>query len=213
MFIKPHRLVKLGKYLNGDKLTILDVGAGSHSASITKEWLPHCIYHGIDISKTYYNDARDMALMDMFYEMDVTTLEFDKISDNFYDIIILSHIIEHLYNGDKVIESLLRKLKVGGVIYIEYPSFRSTKLPSMRETLNFFDDPTHCRIYSLQEVYNLLMKNNLKILEGGKRRQLINIVFVPVKSIFQILTKGYIRAGVMWDIAGFAEYVVAKKAQ
>lgn len=211
MLVKPHRLIKISKYFKNENLSILDIGAGSHSASITKAWFPNCVYHGIDISKNYYNDEKDFLLMDKFYEMDLTKLDFNVIPDNFFDVILMSHIIEHLHNGDKVIESMLQKLKAGGIIYIEYPAFKSTKLPSMRETLNFFDDPTHCRIYALIEIYNLLMRNNLNILEGGIRRQWINIIIFPLKSIIQLLTKGYIRAGVMWDLAGFAEYAVARK--
>lgn len=211
MKVKPFRLVKISRYNKNDTLKILDVGAGSHSASIVKKWIPKCEYHGIDISRNYYNDANDLQLMDNFYEMDLTMLEFDSIPENYFDVMIMSHIIEHLYNGDEVIEMLISKLKSGGIIYIEYPSFRSTKLPSMKETLNFWDDPTHCRLYSLIEIYNLLMKNHFRIIEGGTRRQWINILFVPVKSLVQWLSKGYVRAGVMWDISGFAEYVIAEK--
>jgi ubiquinone/menaquinone biosynthesis C-methylase UbiE len=211
MLVKPHRIAKVNKHLLKEDITILDVGAGSHSASITKEWLPNCIYHGVDVSRNYYNDERDFSMMDSFYEMDLTKLDFGIIPNNFFDLIIMSHIIEHLPNGDQVIEKLIPKLKSNGIIYIEYPSFKSTKLPSMKETLNFFDDPTHCRIYSLPEIYNIMMKNNLVILEGGKRRQWINIFLVPFKSILQLFTKGYIRGGVMWDITGFAEYVIAKE--
>ena len=213
MLVKPFRIVKIQKYCKKEDLTILDVGAGSHSASITKEWIPKCKYHGIDISKNYYNDEEDFQLMDEFYEMDLTKLDFDIIPDDFFDVIVMSHIIKHLHNGDKVIQKLLPKLKTEGVIYIEYPSQRSTKLPSMKETLNFYDDPTHCRIFSLNEIYNLLKTNNLKVLDGGVRRQWINIALVPVKSIFQLLTKGYIRGGVMWDICGFAEFAVGRKVR
>lgn len=211
MFITPHRILKTKKYIQTNSPIILDVGAGSHSASIAKKWWPTCVYHGIDIIKDYNNDAEDLALMDELYLMDLTKLQFQTIPNNHFDIIIMSHIIEHLHNGDEVIEGLLSKLKVGGIIYIEYPSFKSTKLPSMRETLNFFDDETHCRIYSVKELFNLLMQNNFNIKEGGTRRQWINIALVPVKSVLQLLTKGYIRAGVMWDLCGFAEYVVAQK--
>ena len=211
MKIKPYRISKISKYLKQDKLKILDIGAGSHSASITKKWFVNSLYHGVDISRNYYNNEEDISVMDKFYLMDLTKLDFDEIPNDYFDLIILSHIIEHLYNGDKVIEALMSKLKQGGVIYIEYPSFKSTKLPSMRETLNFYDDPTHCRIYSLIEIYNLLMKNDFKILEGGVRRSWINISLVPIKSLIQLISKGYIRAGVMWDICGFAEYAIAIK--
>lgn len=190
---------------------ILDVGAGSHSASITKKWLPQCHYTGIDISKSYDNDEADFKAMDEFYEMDLTKLEFDKIPENTYDLIVMSHVIEHLYNGDKVMLALLSKLKKGGIIYIELPSEKSIRFPSMRETLNFFDDETHCRIYPLTELCNLLLREQVRILSAGTRRQLINILIMPLKVPLQLLTKGYVRAGVFWDVYGFADYVIAKK--
>lgn len=212
MIFKPNKLVKTVKYLsNKERPKILDIGAGNHSASVTKKWIAECEYHGVDLNKEYHNNENDFSLMDGFYEMDLTKLDFDIIPDNYFDAIIMAHIVEHLHNGDKVIEGLLKKLKKGGVIYIEYPCFKTTKFPSMRETLNFFDDDTHMRIYSVQELFNLLMKNDFKIQEGGTVRQWINILLTPIKCIVQPITIGYIKGGVLWDLLGFAEYVVATK--
>lgn len=212
MLIKPFRIIQTQKHLPKNDLMILDVGAGSHSASITKQWLPKSNYTGIDITKNYGNDENDFKAMDEFCEMDLTKLQFDFIPENKYDLIIMSHVIEHLHNGDKVISGLISKLKRGGIIYIEYPSEKSVNFPSMRETLNFFDDETHCRIYSVKEICNLLMQHNLKILSAGTRRQWLNIFVMPLKIILQLVTKGYVRAGVFWDLYGFADYVVAKKS-
>src|ERR1035437_6719970 len=139
MIIKPFKIQLAQKYLLNNEPAILDVGAGSHSASITKKWLPKCHYTGIDISKNYDNDESDFKLMDEFIEMDLTKLDFEKIPENNYDMIVMSHVIEHLQNGDKVIAGLLSKLKKGGVIYLEFPSERSVNFPSKRETLNFYD--------------------------------------------------------------------------
>jgi hypothetical protein len=94
---------------------------------------------------------------------------------------------------------------------IEFPSEKSISFPTMRETLNFFDDPTHCRIYSLKEICNIFMKNNFRIIRAGKSRRLINIILMPIKIVIHLLTKGYVRAGVFWDLYGFADYVVAIK--
>jgi 2-polyprenyl-3-methyl-5-hydroxy-6-metoxy-1,4-benzoquinol methylase len=207
--MKPYRIGKIEKYVQTNKIKILDVGIGSSSPNITKKYIPECEYHGIDLRIDKASD--DLKYMDKYYEMDLTCLDFKAIPDEYFDLIIMSHVIEHLHNGDLVIEALLVKLKKNGIIYIEFPSFKSTRLPSMRETLNFWDDPTHIRIFSLKELYNLLMKNNFKILKGGTRRSLKNILLVPIKSAIQLMTKGYIRAGIMWDICGFAEFVIAKK--
>ena len=210
MLVKPFRIVQIQKYLPKKDPAILDVGAGSHSATITKQWLPDCHYTGIDIAN-YQNDEADYKAMNEFFEMDLTKLEFDRIPENNYDVIVMSHVIEHLHNGDQVIAGLISKLKRGGIIYIEFPSERSVNFPSKPETLNFYDDPTHCRIYTVKEVSALLVKKQLNILSAGIRRQLINILLMPLKIVVQTLTKGYVRGGVYWDYYGFAEYAVAQK--
>lgn len=211
MIIKPFKIKLVEKYSLPENVSILDVGAGSHSASIIKQWLPKCKYAGIDITKDYQNDESDFNAMDEFFEMDLTKLNFEAIPENKYDLIIMSHVIEHLHNGDEVILGLLSKLKKGGLIYIEFPSEKSITFPSMRETLNFFDDETHCRIYSLKELCNLLMRNKIQILKAGNRRQWINIMVMPFKICLQLITKRYIRGGALWDYYGFADFVVAKK--
>lgn len=211
MFIRPIRIKTILTFINKTDPKILDIGSGSHSPVITKKWLPGCHYTGVDKDKKFNNDDADLKAMDEFIEMDLTKLQFDKIPDNNYDIIIMSHVIEHLYNGDSVVAGIVPKLKTGGIIYLEFPSERSIHFPSMRETLNFFDDPTHCRIYNLKEVCNILMQNNIKILKAGICRRFINILVIPVKVIYHLLTVGYVRAGVFWDLYGFAEYVAGKK--
>jgi len=151
---------------------VLDVGAGNHSATKFCNFFPNVEYYGIDRSKEYNNDENDFALMKGFWEIDLTTLDFDVIPNDYFDAINMSHIIEHLYNGDQVISSLIRKIKMGGVIYIEFPGYQSTKLPSMRATLNFFDDSTHVRIFSCAEVYNILNEERMSSLRRGDETEL-----------------------------------------
>jgi SAM-dependent methyltransferase len=208
--ILPHKFRFFYQSLKHEKFSLLDVGAGSGSPTKTKSYFPRCAYHGIDRGN-YRNDDADFKAMDAFYEMDLTELKFDNIPDNYFDVMIMSHVIEHLQNGDKVIEGLLKKLKSGGKIYIEYPGLRSTKLPSMRDTLNFYDDDTHVRIYSLKEVSSLLDKGGFNILKSGTRRYWPFIFLLPISFFHQWMKKGYVPGGVFWDLLGFAEFVYAEK--
>jgi ubiquinone/menaquinone biosynthesis C-methylase UbiE len=209
--ITPHKFRFLPSDFKQRKFALLDVGAGSHSATKTKAIFPNCEYHGIDITKNYENDAADFKAMSGFYELDLTALQFESIPNNYFDVIVMSHIIEHLHNGDKVIEGLLPKLKKGGYIYIEYPGQRSTKLPSMKRTLNFYDDPTHVRIYSVAEVTKVLETNDCEVLRGTTRRYWPYIALLPLTVVSETIKYGFIPGGVFWDIAGFAEYVFAIK--
>src|SRR5215203_3051235 len=103
----------------GDRpFRMLDIGTGNHSASKTKSLFPNCEYYGLDLNKDYNNDEEDFKVMKDFYEMDLTELNFSSLPNKFFDAIWLVHVIEHLHNGDKVLEGLLKKLKPEGYMYV-----------------------------------------------------------------------------------------------
>ena len=207
----PSKFVRLKRHFGNKAFTLLDVGSGNKSATDFMYYFPNGAYHGVDMVTDYNYEEEDFAKMDAFYEMDVTKLEFDAIPDNHFDAILMAHIIEHLHNGDEVVRKLSQKLKSGGVIYIEYPGQKSTTLPSRKGTLNFYDDDTHVRIYSVPEVSKVLEEQNFDILSGGTRRSWRNILMMPIKFIHNRIKYGYVMASVYWDWYGFAEYVWARK--
>lgn len=209
-YILPHKFRFFYNELKNKSFALLDVGAGTQSPTKTKQYFPQCEYHGIDKGNFGNSDA-DFKAMHAFYDMDLTALDFKAIPENYFDVMILSHVIEHLENGDKVLEGLSSKIKKGGRVYIEYPGLRSTKLPRMKSTLNFYDDPTHVRIYSVEEVSGILKKHGFEIVRSGTRRYWPFILLLPVSLIQQRIKHGYVPGGVFWDLLGFAEYVYAVK--
>jgi SAM-dependent methyltransferase len=192
---------------------LLDVGSGNHSAKKMKLLFPGCEYYGLDKVRDYNYNEEDFTLMKGFYQLDLTELTFTDIPDNYFDVIILSHVIEHLFNGDLVLEKLLTKLKSNGFIYVEYPGIKSTQLPSMKGTLNFFDDITHIRIYNLKEIFNLLLRNGILPIKGGTRRNWRRIFLMPLMIPARLMRNGFLIGSDFWDLLGFAEYVIGRKTQ
>lgn len=190
---------------------LLDAGAGNHSASRITRLFPNCSYYGLDIDKNYNNNEADFACMAGFYETDLTKLEYSNIPDAFFDGIWMVHVVEHLYNGDEVVAQLLPKLKPGGYFYIEYPGKKSLRLPSMKGTLNFKDDPTHVRVYSVPELKKIFEIGNCRLLAGGTRRNWFYILSLPLRALVSLFKKGYVQGNVLWDLMGFAEYLWVKK--
>lgn len=190
---------------------LLDVGAGNHSATRIKKVFPNCEYYGLDLDKNYNNDNSDFSVMKDFYEIDLTKLDYHIIPDQYFDGIWMAHVIEHLYNGDLVVEALLKKLKPGGFFYIEYPGKKSLRLPSMKGSLNFHDDPTHVRVYSIPELTNVFRAGNCEVLKSGTRRNWYYICSMPARMVLSLVKRGYIQGNVFWDIMGFAEYLWVKK--
>ena len=125
-------------------------------------------------------------------------------------MIILNHIIEHTQQGLKLIKICGKYLANGGLIYIEWPSTRSIYLPSLRGTLNFFDDKTHIRLYSIHEVINVLIGGEISVIKAGKRCNIYSIMLMIPRLIQSTLTSKS-PAGAFWDILGFADFVLGQK--
>lgn len=206
---RPHRFVEIHRRHGERPFRLLDVGAGNHSASVTKLWFPNCHYAGVDRDRNYNNDERDFAAMDEFFELDLTRLEFGAIPDASYDVLLLSHVIEHLANGDEVLRALAAKLKPGGMMVVEFPGPRSLRLPSKKGTLNFHDDDTHVRVFDAREVARILRGCGLEVVKAGTRRDWRGVLLLPVFALRAKQKHGYVPGGVFWDLFGFADEVVA----
>ncbi|MGI9192467.1 MAG: class I SAM-dependent methyltransferase [Chitinophagaceae bacterium] len=198
-------------FQSNDAFTLLDVGAGNRSASKTKSVFPNCRYYGLDIDRsTNYTEA-DFREMETFYELDLTLLNLSALPDGFFDYINMAHVIEHLHNGDAVLPILIQKLKPGGHFYIEYPGAKSLTLPSMAGTLNFHDDPTHVRVYSVVELGPIFEKNQCLVLNSGIRRNGPYLWATPLRVLAAWVQGKKPMANVFWDLMGFAEYLFVQR--
>lgn len=71
-------------------------------------------------AKTVYLDIRDNVGADFVHDLNDLPLPFE---DNYFDEIILSHIIEHLDNVYTFLEEIHRILKPNGVVKITVPHY------------------------------------------------------------------------------------------
>jgi SAM-dependent methyltransferase len=208
--ISPFHLTRFSAEDAAHPLNYLDVGCGNHMPQVTKKKFPGWNYYGLD--RADYNvDEADKAVMSGYYRVDLESGNLDSVPDAFFDIIVMSHVLEHLRNGLEVLDALTKKLKPGGRIYLEFPSARSLGLPSMKGTLQFCDDETHVRVYSVREVANRLLERGLTVVKAGPRRYWLRIVVLPVVAPLKLLLGRGFEAGDFWDATGFADYVIARK--
>ena len=157
--IKPARIVRIHRTLGDRKrepICILDVGCGPN-VMYTKPYFNVREYHGVDRGMRPGFEA-NYKNMDKLFCMDLERLELGEIPDGHYDLVILSHVIEHLSNGLELIGQISSKVAPRGCLYIESPSMRTINYPSAVGFMNFYDDPTHKRLYSDQEVIRSLQE-------------------------------------------------------
>jgi SAM-dependent methyltransferase len=178
---------------------------------MTKQWLPNASYVGVDIAD-YNNSPEDYAVMERFVTANLDSDSLAELEDESFDLIIMSHVIEHLHHGEAAVGKLARKLRPGGHIYIECPAERSRHFPSAYHTLNFYDDPTHVRIYDLEGV---CAAAGLKIVRSGIRHDWLPAIRgitmkIPV-HLRCLREHGQLFGPYLWDLLGFAKYAIATR--
>lgn len=204
----PVRFKRFYRQFHRREFMLLDVGCGNKSASQTIKWFPKCRYAGLD---RVAPAADELTLMERFFLVDLSCQSLDSVPRGSFDVILFSHCIEHLPNGLDVLAELCHKLAPRGRIYIEFPSERSLRLPRMKGTLNFYDDPTHVRLYRITEIVETLSACGLKVVRAGRRRDWATLILSPIHQLHHLLKHGGLSAAALWDLLGFADFVYAEK--
>ncbi|MCE1163859.1 MAG: class I SAM-dependent methyltransferase [Bacteroidetes bacterium] len=210
-FFAPYKY-KFVKLLNTGGKNILDVGAANGSPEMFFSYFKGYEYDALDIDEECLSE-KGKKLINRFYKADLEKDDLSEIPDNHYDYVVLSHVIEHIDNGEKALEKLALKIRNGGLMYAEYPSAKSARLPSMKGTLNFYDDPTHKRFYDLNKLKNVLSGNGFEILKCGVKRDILRIAGIPYMVVKSLIKLGYVRGSAFWDLFGFAEFLLARRVK
>jgi lipopolysaccharide/colanic/teichoic acid biosynthesis glycosyltransferase len=218
-FEYPHRFVATRARLARPGAVVLDVGCGNHSPWLTKDYFPHCVYHGVDRDDSWNLDPRDLAAMDRFFRVDLDRPgALDVVPDGSYDVVLVSHLLEHLSAPEDIALQLARKLRPGGLLFLEVPSRRSLRLPraadgwfGIRGCLNFYDDPTHRQLVDLGRIGGRLRTAGLEVDGTRPRRLRRRIVLLPAYALAGLILRGYVPATVVWDVTGFAARLVARR--
>lgn len=206
--ILPFKFKFFYKELKNKEFCLLDIGCGNNSPSRTKRWFPKCKYYGLD-KEAYNNNKADFNLMEEFYNIDLQKGNLNVVPNSYFDVAIISHVVEHLRNSLDVLAEVLKKVKIGGKIYIEFPSPRSQYFP--RGGLNFFDDRSHIRVCSIQEISGILLANNFKIIKAGVCSSVIRKLISPIQFFRVMLIQRKLTLAGFWDLFGFADFVYAVK--
>jgi SAM-dependent methyltransferase len=194
---------------------VLDVGcAGFRQVKIARAMGMDRLRHsGVD----YCVPAGPMPENFNFKRADLSREKLPFADDEF-DLVIASHIIEHVANPVEFFGDCLRVCKPGGLAYFEAPSERSLKLPGMPfnfhrfDSLSFYDDPTHCsRPWSPQAFYRLSKYYSCEPVRTNYlfswTHRLLSPLTIPLTFIF----RHKFFACCVWQTIGWASFVLVRK--
>ena len=187
------RLFKPKFYITYSKksqpMSILDIGVANNSYRECKLVFPEAEYTGLDKFplKNELDDGDSFVLCDL----EVDDL-LSKINHETFDLIIVNHVLEHLYNGEDIFKTLCSQLSVGGCVYCEFPSIRTAMSKKTRYTYHFHDDLTHKRFYTLETLANLSMSLGCQVISCGAASTPMKDIFsIPRALVDMVRGKGY----------------------
>ena len=137
----------ISKYSNSIR-NILEIGGGYSSFSR--------LYRSKHKKVELYVYEPSSAFDEFYKKNKITKIGID---DQIYDHIHLSHVLEHIYQPEKFIDSLKKNLSVNGTIYIEVPNCNQEYFK-----LNFIDTP-HVNFFTNKSLKKMLNNCGLKIID------------------------------------------------
>lgn len=140
--------------------------------------------------------------------------------DDMFDLVVASHVMEHLSRPVEFFGECARVCKPGGLMYFETPSERSLFLPGMPLehdkffSLSFYDDPTHAsRPWTPQSLHRLTRYFSCEPLQTGYLRGPRRMRWLfPLYLLYAWLRQsGKLLEIYCWAAVGWASFLVARK--
>ncbi len=101
-------------------LKVLDAGCGEgHLIEMLNTKFPENKYYGADVTEVALKRARGRCPLADFRLEDLSDLKFE---DKYFDVVIITEVLEHIFDYKKVITELKRVLKKGGILIITFPN-------------------------------------------------------------------------------------------
>jgi len=149
-------------------------------------------------------------------------IKIDKIEDicrlghSSFDAITCIHVLEHM---DIPYMQLMNRfsfiLKMNGKLYLETPHSKSLCFPSLSlfstdgGPINFYDDPTHIRLFSKDALYSLLSKY-FHIARIRCYRNIMLLIMSPFLLLFGLISRRLLVLGVH-HLFGWSVYAICAK--
>ena len=135
--------------------------------------------------------------------------------DGLFDGVTCMHVVEHLQDPSHLMREAFRVLAPRGGLYVETPAPETVDMKSAtgraagRVTVNFFDDPTHVRPVTVEDLSAMALHAGFESTGNGVSRSLLFSAAYPVLRVLRPDSRGRYVAQLHWT--GWSVYMIARK--
>lgn len=149
------RDVRFIRYQLGGRL--LDVGCGSGSYLSYMERLGWNT-EGVEVDPRAVRQARKFSLT--IHEGELEQHEFES---HRFDVITLSHVLEHVHDPKRLLEECLRILKPGGTLMAITPNIRSVGHRRFKESWRGLEPPRHIHLFTCAALRRVAVEAGFRV--------------------------------------------------
>jgi len=165
--VKRH-LERLVKEKKQKRLKMLDIGVGDgvYESMLDKRVTKKLDVYGIDISSAQIKRARKYLKEGLVIDVDKKKLPY---KDKYFDIVLVSELLEHTFFPENVLKEATRVLKEKGHLVITFPNSGALQLRisllfyGFSPLLNYSKNKEHIRFFNYRDILKLT-DNKLKLL-------------------------------------------------
>lgn len=119
----------------------------------------------------YYNSNLNIDYYDLYTDnpdikkLDILTLHNIPELKNLYDVVVLTHVFEHITNIDNLFKTLKHIMKPNGYLYCAIPD-KDNVTDIFYRLIHRFDSGGHINKWSKDEFIKLVSDNNFKLIDS-----------------------------------------------
>lgn len=136
--------------------TVLDIGCGPGwlLSKMSNKWSKY----GSELDTDAIRMVNDNSI-----EITNQDIRDRKYPSSSFDLVIMHHVIEHLYDPISMIEEVRHILKENGILILGTPDFDSGCAKLFKSNYRMLHDPTHVSLFSCDSMHRFLRDYGFKI--------------------------------------------------
>lgn len=178
-----------------DKVLDFGCGDGVYESLLPKKLLKSAMFYGVDISQEQLKKAKDLFFKSsLISDLDPKT----NYPDNFFDVVICSEVLEHVFFPETIIAEISRVLKRKGLLILTVPNYGSLQIrlsslfTGRSPMVSFTYNKEHIRFYSEKDIRYLTSKHfNVSQIKGIGSLLFAKWnfpVYIPVPRLLQLFS-------------------------
>lgn len=156
---------------------LLDIGCGSGSMLKLMQSLGCCV-EGVDIDPLAVENAKSKGL-----KVRLGKIEDLMYPDNHFDVITMSHIIEHVQDPLQLLRECHRILKLSGHLIVVTPNSESLGHRIFKINWRELDPPRHLHIFTPSSLHQLAKRAGFPKIKVSTITRAVNSIFLASRDI------------------------------